>query len=276
MTVLSGIAGAVDAVNTVGRWEVATTADIQKYIASNTKKGPVRIDGNKDWNGSYQAYGATPVKMPGDAFTFTGSIDETDGATGLVIVDQAEITIDIETGAVISHVVSFSGNGALTLGAAAATDVTTPDNPTSIGCKVELGTMVAVPVYTELDNVRTITITFTAENPSYVASGDAGQTKRVAGNIDATIAISIYVDDPANIPAPNTWKMVRVFVAGLTHWEFHACIFGEASGIVCDREMGAIVECTLNLQYSGFSEVDAAMEEGHIKKPGGATWWPAA
>jgi len=273
MGVLSGIGGAVDGEACVRTWTIATTADVQNAVCSASKQGTIVIDGNEDWSGSFTQYGHTPNRMPQDSFTFTGSIDGSNGAVGTAIVDSVEITIDIEAGAIIGIVTNFSGNGAVTLGAAVASDSTTPDPATSIGCKVEVGTMVGSPVWTEITDVRTVTITITADNQSYVSSSTAGKTKRTAGNISAAIAVTVYEDDFADLPAVNSDARMRVYVNATEFWLFEFVRFGEASDLTVDRETAALVGATLNASWTGFAEVDGSMTEGQIVEPDTTKWW---
>ena len=281
MSVISGFGGAVDTINTVREWSVSSTADIQRYVASGSKKGSSRLAGNKDWSGSYTAYGAIPVKKPGDSFTFTGSLDGTNGVTGTAMVDEVVITWDIEAGGIISHEVSFSSNGALTLGAAAATDATVPDPPTAIGTKIDESDPLVTPSFSEIPDIRTITLTLTRNNQAYVSSGTAGETKRVMGPLDMTVSFSRYEGDPANLIAVNTVKHLKLFVdtsdaveANWTYWELKWVRFGEASDVNCDVEDGALVGATQNASMEGFTEDDASVKEGVIIDPNDVTWWP--
>jgi hypothetical protein len=275
MAVLSGIAGAVDGVDTVGRWTVNHAADLQAIFASNTKEGPVVLDGNLDWSGSWQSKKSTPDHMPGDAVTFKGSIDGTNGATGTVIIDAVEIEVDIEAGAAIACTVEFSRNGALTLGVSAASDATVPDPPTSIGCKAALGTAVAVPVWTDISDVRSWRLRLERDNQAYVSSDTSGGNLRLAGNLSGTIVVAVYEDDFADLPAVNSHSYIRLYVTATTYWDIGFVIWGEASDITVDREAAAIVGATMNGQWTGFADVDGNATEGYIKKPGDVSWWPA-
>jgi len=276
MGTISGIGGAVDGVNTVRTWTISSSADLQSFAASNTAGATGRAIGNKDWSGSYTAYGPQPVKMPGEKFTFTGSIDGTNGATGDAIVDSVEISIDIEGGGIIAHTVSFSSDGELSLGAAVAVDATVPAPYTSIGCKVELAAVAAEPQYGELANVRTVTLSFSAENPSYIDSSTAGQTKRHVGNIDLEVSIGVYVDDFADLPALNTVQSAKIYVSDTEYWEISWLMFGEASDLTVDREGAAIVGASLNAGLVVSQLIGEVQTLGEINTPDLETWWPAA
>jgi hypothetical protein len=265
MGVVSGIGGVVDSVPCVRNWSINSTADLQAGVCSASQGGTFRVAGNKDWTGSYDAYGHTPAAMPGEAFSFTGSIDGSLGASGTAIVDQVVITIDIEAGAIISHVVNFSANGALTFGAAVATDATAASPISAIGCLVKVSDV------TETD-VRTVTVTITAANTAYVSSDTAGQVQRKAGNIDANVSFTIYNDNMINPPQPNTTATLKVYVTATTFWEFDWVMFGDLTGITVDREGAAILGATVNAFMCGYSGGAA----GYIKKPDTTTFWPAA
>ena len=273
MAVISGIAGAVNGSNTVRKWSINYTADTKAYNASNTLGATGRLAGNKDWTGSYEAYGHTPAVKAGASFSFVGSINGTLGCTGTAIVDQVVITWPIEDGGPISHVVSFSGNSALVKGSAAATDATVPSPPSAIGTKVQLGTLVATPVYTELLEVRSITLTFTASNQSYVSSTTAGVVKRTKGNIDATLAIEVYCDGGfAGLPDVNAVNAVRIFVNATLFWEILWIMFSENSGLEVDVEGAAVVGATINGALNMFTLIAAAQTAGSIKDPAGVSY----
>lgn len=279
MAVLTGIAGAVEKATTdidaVAEWSINHTADLQSFVASNTKQGTVVLDGNTDWTGSYRAYGHTPSIMPGDEFVFHGSIDGTNGATGSAIGDSVTITCDIEAAAPLVHTVAFSAHSsALTLGASAAADATTPAGLSSIGCDVQTGTAVGTPVYTAITDVRSWELTIQRANVSYVSSDTAAQVYRLAGNISGTISVSVYEDDWADLPAVNAHSYIRLYVSATEYWDIGFVKWGEATDLTVDREGAGMIGATLNGQWTGYELVDAAFAEGYIKTPAVVTWWP--
>jgi len=277
MAVIGGILGAVNGQSTVRNWSINYTAALAGFSGSNMLGGMGYLAGNKDWSGSFSAYGWIPGLVPGSSFTFTGSIDGTKGVTGTAIVDQVVLVVDIEGGRVIEYSVTFSANGALTRGAAVAVDATDPTARSSIGSKVELAVPAAEPSWVELADVRTITLTFSATNPSYVDSSGGGQTKRVSGPFDAGLAISVYSDeDLTPLPEPNTVMLVRVYVGDTEYWELSACRFADITNVVVDRETGAVVGGTLNAKFSYYYEIAGEFTAGAIIDPDEATYWPPA
>lgn len=280
--VIAGIKGVVNGVDTVRQWGISLGNELQAYVASNTKGGTGRVEGNNDWSGSYGAYGHTPAQMPGGTFTFLGEIGggttpNFTQATGSALVDSVEITIPIEEGGIISHVVNFSSNGALTFPTGTITDAVVPNPPPSIGTKIESAELIATPVFTEIQDVRSVTITITASNPSYASSGTAGETKRVAGNIDCSVSFTQYEADWTLHPAPGVKKELKVFVDATTFWHFKWVEFGELSDLQVNRETADIIGATHNASMAGYANVPPTptATEGFIKKPDASTFWPA-
>lgn len=274
MSVISGIGGAVNGQDTVHKWTVNVLKALIPYHASNTKKGTARIAGNGDWNGSFVGLGHSPAQFPGDTFTFTGSIDGTNGVTGNARVESTEIVIDVEGGNPIAFTITFSSNGALTRGPAVATDSVVPNPPSSIGTKVEFGTMVGAPVFTELSDVRTVTLSFNKSLPEYASSATAGETKRVDANLDFTIAIAVYTDDFATLPDEGDERQCRVYVDATTFWDLKWIRIEELSDLDVDIETGAPVGAVINAGMHGFANIVGTPTEGFIKDPADTTKWP--
>lgn len=286
MSVVSGKDGAVDAIDSVGRWNISSSADMPAIIASNTKGGPVRLAGNKDWTGLYKAFGHTPLKFPGDIFTFTGKMDVKSGGPDTVIgvqgscmVRQAVIVVDVEAALAISHEVSFEADAALTYldNITLFSDVTIPAPFTSISMKVEVSDPLATPVFGDVSDIRVVTLTLTRNNPSYVSSDTAGQTRRSVGNFDVELAYSAYQADPTKYIQPNTIKHVRVHTEiPAKFWDLKWMRFGEITDAQVDNESGDHIGATQNCKMHGFAEVPAggAVVEGAIITPGVVTIWP--
>lgn len=275
MSVISGKGGAVSGQDTVREWSITTKKTLVPITASNTKGGTMRVQGNGDWSGSYSGYGHTPGVFPGDTFVFTGSIDGVVGVTGNARCESVEVVIDIEGGKPIEYTVSFQSNGALSKGAAVAVDIVVPNPFSSIGTKVEFGTMVASPVFTEIADVRTITLSFTKSLPEYASSDTGGDTKRVDANLDLTLAITVYTADFSTLPAEGSEQHARVYVNASTFWELKWVRVEELSGLDVDIAEGTPVGATINAGMHGFANVTGTPTEGIIKDPAQVTKWPA-
>ena len=274
MTVLAGVGGAINTIEQVRTWQIESKADLAEYASSNTRQAMAAMSGNTDWSGSYAAYGAQPEAMPTEAFAFAGSIDGTNGASGTAIVESVEIDWDIEGGKPISHVVNFAANSALTIGAQAASDTSLLLPPSAIGTKIELGTLVAAPVWTAVTDVRTIKLTISAGNQAYASSSSSGGMLRKAGNIKCSLSYSIYEGDWANLVTPNTESAVRLYDDATSFWLIEWIKFGAASSLLVDREGAGLVGATMNAEHMPLATVDAAIAEGSITTPDTNEWWP--
>ena len=263
MGVLSGALGAVNGQHTLRDWNISSSEDLQAFVASNTLGGTGRRAGVKDWRGGFNLYqsGNTGQSLgavkPGTAFTFTGSMDNIKGVVGPAMVSQLQVTIDIEGGRIIMAQVSFEGNGTLVKGPAVAADATIPNPDSSMGCKVQLGTVVAAPVFTELTHVRTVTLTFSSALQAYSDSSTAGFTLRKAGPLDAQVSISVYPDgDLSLLPQEGDIKALKVFIDADDFWLLNWVRFGEMSDVTVSRETHAVIGATLNAGWSCAENVD--------------------
>lgn len=273
MGVHSGKFGMVNGQSAVRNWSVNLTSAPKKYVASHTAQGPGRKRGIQDWTGSFGCYGGKPIIMPGDTFTFAGFTAPTTGVeatngdvySGSAIVDSVALTWNYETGDIISHVVNFGGNGAWAKTASHYEDATDPDlnECIDISAKVDGET---------LDNVTQITLTITAENKTYVNSSTAGWTKRLAGTIDATLAVGLHDTNPdgfvTGLGDDNEFKL---FVNADDFWLLRWFKFKDINGLNVNREGGDVIAFTANFEMSG---LDADNAVGCIVLPGETTaWW---
>lgn len=282
MSILSGIGGAVekDSADVAGirQWQISDSAEIAALVSSATKGGTTRIAGNLDWTGSYRAYGVIPAVYPGDSFVFHGSIDAVNGASGTVRCSQVEIVWDIEAALPISHTVSFEGNGELTLGAESAADATIADHLPSKGTKAELMSLIDTPAATEITDIRTITFTLTRQNPAYVSSSTAGFTQREEGNLDFTVAISVYEDKFQDLPALNSISGLRLYADDTLFWALDYVIVQEHTDLEVDAEGATLIGATINFGMVGHTDAGTTPVPtvGSIKTPESSpvTVWP--
>ena len=276
MSVLTGIGGAVNAVPGIADWEISVKKDLKALATSGSKGAMLRVAGNKDWSGSYRVYLDQPLQLPGDAFSFLGSIDGTSGAAGTAIVDEVQITADLEGANPVVSSVKFSANGVLTLGANVATDAVAPSITDALGIKAAIGTVIATPVWTDISDVRKWTLTIKQDSKQYISSTAPGITMRKKGNIDLSFTIDAYCADFALVPQPGDIKCLRLYTTAARYWEIYWAMFGELTGLKVDRETAALVGATINGSLNGAAIVAATPTVGHIITPTPATWWPAA
>lgn len=277
MSVINGLSSNINGVSTGRKWSISSTNDMQVIIASNTKGATTRLAGNEDWTGTYDAFGYTPGSLPGEAFSFEGCITATEGAIGTAIIDEVTIEVDIEAAAVITHSVKFSGNSVLILGSVTQTEDTTDvDKPSSIGCKLEVSLPIAVPSFTEIDDIRTMSLTITTANPSYASSATSGGMRRIAGNLDFAFSFTRYTADPDDLLDAGSVHDVKMFVSATDFWHLMWVRFGDASGIDVDRETGNLVGVTQSGAMEGITDVAGTMTEGFIKTAESTpvTIWP--
>ena len=274
MAVISGYGGKLNGVDCMMKWSVDPKAGDNSFVTSNTNGGTGRVDGLKDWTGSYDAQGHSPIVLPGQAFSFAGAGSGGKGASGTAIVDSVNIKWPIAERKPIIHTVSFSGNGDLTLGAVSATADADAIFPVNAGplCLAKICTVAVPATFTEIaGEIQSIDLTITCSNKEYAAS--TGQ-KRLAGNLDFTVAIAILHDDLSTVPALNSENGLQLFVDAEDCWLLKWVRWLNPSGFVVDPEGGAIVGCTLNGSMAAVASDDSY---GTITLPGEATaFWPAA
>ncbi len=277
MGIISGVGGAVDGIATVRKWSVNPEADIQAYVASNTKGATGQVAGNTDWSGSYDSYGHTPTRMPGEVFSFQGDVSSGLGVRGECIVDDVEISDSIEDGTIIQHVVNFSGNAPLQRGSFPASDVSLPNPPTSIATKVTIAVPNGDPdtaIFAPLEDTRGWTLRLATDNQGYVSSETVGGMKRLKGNLSGEVTIPIFTDDFSEPPPENQVRYVRLYVTPTLYWELIAVMFSGNSGPEVDIEAGAIVGVELNGAHTSHHTINSAGVEGRILKPGLSPYWP--
>lgn len=277
MAVLSGTLGMINGANTLRNWSASITSSPVEYAASNTQGAKGTESGNQDWSGSGSFYGHTPFVMPGEAINFVGSVDGTNGITGSAIADSLTVNWDVAGAGIIEHTLSFSGNGAATRGAAAASD---SSDPVILSCfnlpVVKTATPAAEPSFAAMANINNVSLVITAANTSYVDSSTAGWTKRFAGPFGVTLAINVNVESLTTLPAPNSVVAVQLFVDSTNYWAINWMRYKDITNIVVDVETRKVISCTLNLGLVPWYTIGSTLTQGSITQPGGvAAWWPA-
>jgi len=278
MAVISGISGAVEKsgaadIASVGAWSINLESGAPSHGASNTQGGTTTIPGNNDWSGSYEAFGHTPSILPNQSHGFYGSIDGVNGAHGQIRCSAVDIFIDIENGAPIVHTVEFGADGALTIEAETAADATIIEEPSSVGCKLELANVTA-PSYAVVPDVRNIRIRIMADLKSFVTSNTSGETERAPGRLTYEITFSVYTSDFSTLPAPNDVQAIRIYVTQTEYWEFRWGLFTALSDMGANINDASLVEATLTAVMKGVAEVSGNPTVGFIKKPDTSTLWP--
>ncbi len=260
---LTGLNSLVDGLAGGRNWSIAPVANVTEFADSGTDGAVALVDGVKDWSGNFSAYGHTPLALPGADFTFTGSIDGTNGATGPAIADGFDLTLNQETMAPIECVVNFSGDGALTLGLAGGSAGAAALPLTADGdCIINIGSDI---------DVRSSKLSLSCDNKAYNDTSTDGVMKREAGRWSGTISWSRYVDTFASLGTVGAVVTVKLYVTAALFWEIKFARYVGPSDITVDRETGELISATENLT---FTALNAAGAIGSIKTPATATIWP--
>lgn len=274
MSVIGGMNGAVDGHAIVRGWAIAHSADIKSMVASNTLGGSITLEGNENWSGTFRQYGYIPAVLPGAAFTFTGSIDGSDGAYGPARVTSVTINWGQEAGEPIAMEIAFQANGALVLGAAAVSDTADFENVgSSVGVLVKIAD--AGGAFAALDDVRSAQLVLTAANREYRSSTSDGHTKSVEGPLDWSLSIDMYSGaDLSALPTVNLVQGFQLFVNATEHWELLWGRVGEMTNLDVNIETGDLVSGTLNASMHGIQLIGETVTDGTIKDPAETTIWP--
>jgi hypothetical protein len=228
--------------------------------------------------------------LPGGAFVFSGFtsgiteiLDGSQGTiyTGPAIVDSVAVTWNWETGGIIEQVVSFSANGALTEDSGAVPDATDPDVPSTLDIQCVLfgegsgsgATSGDDAASGSVDNLTTAVLTLTSDNQSYVNCSTGGWTYRKPGPIDWTLALTLQDDRLGGGQlALNEIEEFKLYTDDTDYWRLQWGIVRDFTGLTVDRETGAIISHTVNIDMCG---VDNDGVRGQITLPGETTpWWP--
>lgn len=284
MGVVSGIAGKISKDTTIithcRRWSISETDDLPGYVSSNSSGGMRRIAGAKDWAGQFEAIGYLPNIKPGDAFTFHGSIDGTDGLNALAMCEEIEVNINHESGESIGYRAAISGNGGVTYGAEDAevdTALTLGQSPLALPVKVTPGAGGGAGVEVTLADIRSARLLFKRSLQRYVSNSTSGAAKRTTGPFDCSLTLSQYVDDLAasGLPAINNSYQVKVYCTASLFWDIK---FMRLRSIEpdCDIESGRPVALNYNFDFTGAATVSGTPTIGYVNTPESTpvAWWP--
>lgn len=289
MGVHSGKFAAINGKRTMRLWTIDERVAQPRGAASNSLQGTFRARGVHSWSGSYQAYGATPDVMPGDEFAFVGfgaPGNDVDGGTGSryegnAVVSQVSLNWNWRAGALIGHSVNFTGDLDLAVSnsGAAVTDSSPPQVMETTGTKItfaygDLG------VYQELPACVSAALRLTLPVPTFVNSstyvgGKSWTGAKSGAPLDWNL--SIQQEDDERIDTTKIWQKddvlkLRLYVNATAYWELKYGIAGDFTGVSWNRETGAIMARTLNVNMNGYYYGGAGT--GHITMPDGTTWWP--
>jgi hypothetical protein len=276
MGVSSGKFAVINGVTGVRQWSINETEATNKVVASHTVGGTARTGGVGSWTGSFNAFGHSPLWLPGQLVSFLGYIAPSSGVFGTIgptrngqaMVNSVVITWNFKTGELISHVVNFEGHLALTTGTGTHMDIATPDYPPLCGVKISTfdGTD-----RTEIPNITQATFTLTSANTAYTNSSTGCTTGRKDGPLDWTLALALeQPEKPLDIGSDHIIHLGVDPADEDLVWELKWGKVKEYTGLQVNRETGEIVAQTLNIEMNGF--VDGVL--GQIVQPDLTVVWP--
>jgi len=282
--VLSGRYGQVNGVNTLRQWSINDTLSPAKAVASNTLQGTARKKGVRNWSGSFNTFGAAKnLVLPGDSFSFVGYGAPDNGVagaaglrySGTALCKSVAITWNWESGDILSQVVQFEGSLELTKASGAdpgdAVAPVLPEvGPTDI--KWAAGNLTN---FASLPNMTQATLTITAAVTPYVNSSTYINgflwTGKKAGPIDWTLAIQQEdTERLTNIFEIGDVVNLKLFTDASLYWLLTYGFVRDFTGITVNRETGAIISRTINIDMNAYYGSTA----GQIAMPGGTVYWP--
>lgn len=288
MTIHTGRFGMVDGGVAIRNWSINEGYATNKSVHSGTAFGSDRENGPYDWTGQFGAYGHSPIVMPGeyldlDAYKAPDAADDEDNGeiySGSIYIESVAITINFQTNEIISHIVTFGGNGDLTISnGTLIEDANAVANFTPCAGKIVTFVSGTPDVETILQYVTQATLTFSKPGITSVNSGTtAGSgkcitTRHPGSAIDWTMSISTEEGNRNSSLVPGSNHKFRVYVTASNFWELVWGKVKDITGLTVDRETGAVIAQTYNVEMKSHLSGVA----GNITKPGaGSAWWPAA
>lgn len=286
---IKGYNGAVNGVSGIVKWELDQVASPNPAPNSATKNQANELEGVKDFTGSYVAHGHTPATNPGGALSFVGTLDmDVDTnmtAEGTAMVERWRIDWNYANNAPITHTVGFGGNGtAITYGSTAVADASAPawfmSNDTVVtggGAhgSVQLGTPIAVPVYTDLAGVVAASLYCWGEIEPYCNSSTANTTARANGNLQWMVDLAVHPTVTSTMESPNGVKAIKLFVTTTTFWEAKWVNFKRVGPL----EVEVAGRKLITVQYRGMgvgwwdSAVAGTFVEGALTNPATTKVW---
>jgi hypothetical protein len=285
MSKRSGRWAVVDGQSTVRQWGINILSEPKPYVASNTRGGTGRVRGVRDWNGSFGAYGHTPLLLPGEFFEFSGYTapsDDTEGGsgpiyTGPAIVDSLALVWNWGSGDIQSYTVNFSGNGEVEESDGTMSDVTEPTVPPfdDVSIFIDEGDDEGSGSgsFAEWCDLVSATLTLSSPNKSSVNSCSGGWRTRSPGPIDWTLSVS--AEEVSRIALPfdigdDVRLRIKVGDGENDRWLLRWAHVVDMTGLTLNRETGDYAQMTINFGMAGFVNG----QTGLISAPGATQWWP--
>ena len=256
--VVSGLSSVVDNVSTARGWRIIMNEAAANFVGSGMQKGVGRVGGVKKWNGVFAGFGSTPPVFPSATFTFTGN---TEARCERVRIIWDPMARDPKP---IHYMVFFRSCGALTAGAAAATDATTPTVEPATSLRVDLATVEQTHIHgAQLD-------IFARHMKPYADTSTSFWEYWTEGAIDAEAWWNVLEDAPGYLPALQLEHQLRMYVTATTYWQLQWMrIVGHAPFEV-DHEGNRPAGARIVAEFNS----DNGTNVGSIINPATVTQWP--
>lgn len=300
MPAFSGLTAKVALGNTpavvasVRNWNVDTSDGGPAGVASNSSGMTVRKNGARDFGGSFDVYGKTPLGfiLPGNVYTFYGLTDTDEFKAG-IIVDEVSIRCPIASSGYIESSVRFSAYGSST-DAGSDNTLYTFQNKTSMSDSTEVKMFGAVetgakvhwnPLTSgayvgdlEIPDIESWELTLRCENKARVTSSTGGVTKRRAGPKDASARITLLESDLSALAAAT--RMFRegqmgrldLYVDTSTFFLMEYMKLASLS-VASSPESGEYDRLNVGFDFSGYAIEAGVHVKGQIVDPGAVAWW---
>ncbi|MHC4866923.1 MAG: hypothetical protein ACYTEX_22825 [Planctomycetota bacterium] len=263
---VSGLSSVVDGTSQARAWRIKMNELAAEYVASGMQKGMGRIAGVKRWGGVYVAYGGTPAVFPSATFTFTGNTDESVGYTGTARCERIRIEWDPDAHppVPIRHMVFFRSAGALTPGAAPATDATTPAREAATSLRIDLiGTQQTHVHKAQLD-------IFAKHMKRYADTSTSFWEYWTEGAIDAEAWWDVWEDAPGSLPTLQTEHTFKIYTTATEFWELQWMRIVGHDPFEVDHEGNRPAGARVRAQWNS----DNGTSVGTIKNPATTVKWP--
>lgn len=279
MGYITGHDGMVNGAQAVRVIRISPKSPGGPYAGSNSGGAIDRIDGWKDWEAMYEAYGHTPASMPGDSLNFVGSIDGSVGVYGTSIVESFVLDIEIpqeeeQPPSPISHSVVVKGNGPLNRGAAVAVDTSVPNPPNPKDLKIQYAQPSGSPTWTTVCSAYRSRLVIAKRNPLYRPGCNSGATFRLPGNVDVQLEFDVYESSMTSLPTEGANYSVRVYVSGTEFWEINYMKLEAIEPFEIPIETRKLVWARLRWSFKSTAVINGTATRGSIKKPDTTVWWP--
>jgi hypothetical protein len=296
MSVLSGKYAAVDGISTTTQWTLTDSSTPAEARTSNTRSGTSRVPGIRDWTGTMAGHGEYPPVMPGQKFNFIGytapytGVFNTpgDSVVGVGIVDEVTMTWDWTTSSLLSYTVSFASGEGQPISRAPDGTVTDDTLPTLFSmCPIKTPEFKRYDdqVWTSIPNVTSLTLTITANNPTYNNASTGCDTGRTPGIIDWTLAMGEQTTSPIDYPVGTVgtsqelpyWAIgddvwLRLYTTNTRFWELRSAHIVDFSDLTCDNDTGDIIAHTVNFGMHAGKVEEGSL--GAIILPDSTEYWP--